>query len=185
MSFCPCQRQCLAFSTTQQQNGKHHKNKENYHKSLTETQTTDKASSPGYPGLCMPLSLSAFTTETPRFTSNPSLRAHCRRSPGTTSGAVGTPTRADACCLADVHTAPSAFEPPPQFRNVDFQLIHQFLAFALHLVTIITVFLDHDAWHVVPTDNRKKKRSEHRFQNLPCTCHCRFQRQVLALLLWP
>ena len=55
-------------------------------------------------------------------------------------GAVGTSTRADACCLAGVHTPPSAFKPLPQFRN-DVKLVHQFPALALRLVTDVTVLL--------------------------------------------
>ena len=51
----------------------------------------------------------------------------------------------------------------------------------LHLVTAVAVFLVHterDAWHVVPTDNRRRKsRGEHRrWQIQPCTYRCRRQR---------
>ena len=43
--------------------------------------------------------LKSRTHSRDNLTSNLSLRAHCRRSRGTTSGAVGTSTRADACAL--------------------------------------------------------------------------------------
>ena len=77
------------------------------------------------------LTRKARTHSRDNLTSNPSLRAHCRRSPGTTSGAVGTSTRADACALQAYAQAPSA------------------------LSAFITIFLVLGAWHFGLVVNRR------------------------------
>ena len=52
-------------------------------------------------------------------------------------------------------------KPFPRARICDWTSIslkasHQLGTLDLRLVTVITVFLDHGAWHVVPTDNRRE-----------------------------
>ena len=100
------------------------------------------------------------------LTSNPSQRPHCRISPGTTSGAVGTSTRADACALQAYTQLPAPS---------DHHLIHQFPALALRLVTNITIFLVHGAWHCRQSKDTQHKVHRHQQIHLR-TCHCHWHK---------
>ena len=98
--------------------------------------------------------LKSRTHSRDNLTSNPSLRAHCRRSLGTTSGAVGTSTRADACALQAYTQLPA---PPNHHLNSGISMSNSSINFWRFFWTSsrTLVFLVHGAWHFGIVVNRR------------------------------
>ena len=91
----------------------------------------------------------------------------------------GRPPRADACALQAYAQLQAPSNHHLNSWNIDVLLIHQFLApSALRLVTNITVFLVHGAWHFGIVVNRRTHSIKwHRHQqNHLRTCHCHWHK---------
>ena len=92
-------------------------------------------------------------------------------------------------CLAGVRTAPRAFyttvstqewQPGPPCTWRARWTSQTWSASCMQDFSVLLVHTDHHAWHL------KAQRKMHRHQqNWPGTCHCRYQRRALSLLLRP